>query len=66
MTPEQLAALVTSLTRAAEIVEAIDDRALQQQRGWALSCWRYDLVSWGVRFTRKGSTTRAKCWWWRR
>jgi hypothetical protein len=36
---------------AAEIVEAIDDPQRQQQHGWDLSRWRYDLVPWGVRFT---------------
>jgi len=41
------------LGTAADVVEAIDNPHLQQQRGWDLSCWRYDLVPWGVRFRRR-------------
>jgi len=36
---------------AAEVVEAIDEPALQKRRGWDLSRWRYHLVPWGVRFS---------------
>jgi CheY-like chemotaxis protein len=53
MTPEELAAYVRDLVRAAEVVEAIDDRDLQRQHGWNLGDWRYELVPWGVRFLRR-------------
>jgi len=46
------------LTRAAEVVEAIDDPPLQRSRGWNLSRWRYDLVPWGVRFRLQDSDSR--------
>lgn len=35
---------------AADLVEAIDSPCLQDQRGWDLSRWRYDLIPWGVCF----------------
>jgi hypothetical protein len=53
MSPEDLRQLSNCqgcLSMAAELVEAIDDPALQRQRGWDLSRWHYDLVPWGVRF----------------
>jgi hypothetical protein len=50
MSPEKLAGLLTSLNCAAKVVEAIDDPVLQRYYGWDLSCWRYDLIPWGVRF----------------
>lgn len=50
MKPEELTAYVSSLEAAAEVVEAINDQAAQQRRGWDLSNWRFDLVPWGVRF----------------
>ena len=53
MTPEQLTALLDGLATAADVVDAIDDGALQGRRGWDLAGWRYDLVPWGVRFTRR-------------
>ena len=50
MSPEYLTHLLTGLDRAADVVEAIDNPQLQQEQGWDLSRWRYDLVPWGVRF----------------
>lgn len=50
MTAEQLAEHLKGLTAAADVVEAINDRELQRQRGWDLSGWDYELVPWGVRF----------------
>jgi hypothetical protein len=50
MTPCELANHVQSLNGAADLVEAIDSPRLQDQRGWDLSRWRYDLIPWGVRF----------------
>jgi hypothetical protein len=35
----------------ADVVEAIDDPAIQCFRGWDLKGWSYVLVPWGVRFT---------------
>jgi len=52
MTPEELAALVCDLEAAATVVEAINDRGLQSRQGWDLRGWQYELVPWGVRFTR--------------
>jgi len=51
MTPDKLAALLTNLEAAAEVVDAIEDPDLQRRRGWDLACWRYDLVPFGVRFS---------------
>jgi len=50
MSPEQLARLLTSLEKAAEVVEAIDNRDIQARRAWDLSGWSYELIPWGVRF----------------
>lgn len=50
MSPNELAALITSLDAAAELVEAIDEPSLAAGRGWDLVGWHYDLVPWGVRF----------------
>jgi hypothetical protein len=51
VTPEELTCRLNNLYAAADVVEAIDNPELQQERGWDLSRWRYDLVPWGVRFT---------------
>ena len=51
MTPDELKTLLTSMEVTAEVVEAIDDPALQSLRGWDLRGWNYVLVPWGVRFT---------------
>ena len=51
MSPDELKALLTSMAVTAEVVEAIDDPALQDRRGWDLAGWNYVLVPWGVRFT---------------
>jgi len=51
MSPEKLTALLTCLHTAADIIEAIDNPALQHHRGWDLACWRYHLIPWGVHFT---------------
>jgi len=51
MAPKELTQLLLGLNTAADVVEAIDNRELQQRRGWDLSHWRYSLVPWGVRFT---------------
>ena len=53
MTAEELMGHVHNLAAAAEVVEAIDDPALQRRRGWDLGGWRYELVPWGVRFVRR-------------
>ena len=55
MSPNELKALLTSMAVTAEVVEAIDDPALQYRRGWDLTCWSYVLVPWGVRFTNSTS-----------
>jgi hypothetical protein len=31
-------------------VEALENPELQRRRGWNLVGWRYELISWGVRF----------------
>jgi hypothetical protein len=51
MLSENLAALLTCLNTAAKVVEAIDDPVMQRHYGWDLSCWRYVLIPWGVRFS---------------
>jgi hypothetical protein len=51
LTPDELKTLLTSMEVTAEVVEAIDDPALQSLRGWDLRGWNYVLVPWGVRFT---------------
>jgi hypothetical protein len=51
LTPDELKTLLTSMEVTAEVVEAIDDPALQSLRGWDLTGWNYVLVPWGVRFT---------------
>ena len=53
MSTAELASLLLGLGTAADVVEAIDDPRLRQQRGWDLSGWRYDLVPWGVRFSSR-------------
>jgi hypothetical protein len=50
MSPKQLANLLTSMGIVADVVDAIDDRDLQERRAWDLSGWHYELVHWGVRF----------------
>jgi PAS domain-containing protein len=39
-----LAGLLTDLSAAAEVVEAIDDQKLQALREWPLLNWRYELI----------------------
>lgn len=51
MSPDELKALLTSMAVTAQVVEAIDDPALQSHQGWDLKGWSYVLVPWGVRFT---------------
>jgi hypothetical protein len=46
--------LLNGLGTAADIVECIDDPALQRQRGWDLTGWRYRMVQWGVVLTCPG------------
>ena len=50
MHPAHLMGLLTSLSAAAEVVEAIDQPLRRALRGWDLRGWRYELVPWGVRF----------------
>jgi CheY-like chemotaxis protein len=50
MPPEELVTLLTSLGAAAEVIEALDNRELQAQKGWPLANWRYESVPWGVLF----------------
>jgi len=50
MTPQHLAQCASNLGVAADIVDAIKNRELQQERGWDLRSWRFELVPWGVRF----------------
>ncbi|MCA9081191.1 MAG: hypothetical protein KDA58_11580 [Planctomycetaceae bacterium] len=50
MSPDELKALLTSMAVTAEVVEAIDDPALQGRRGLDLRGWTYVMVPWGVRF----------------
>ncbi len=50
MLPHELAKLITALSGAADIVDAIDNPSKQVERGWDLTCWSYDFVPWGVRF----------------
>jgi len=57
MTPDRLASLLTNLEAAAEVVDAIENPALQRRRGWDLGAWKYDLVPWGVRFRYQGDQT---------
>ena len=53
MSPDELKALLTSMAVTAQVVEAIDDPALQCLRGWDLKGWSYVLIPWGVRFTHR-------------
>lgn len=59
MLPEELQGLLTSMDVAAAVVEAIDEPALQAQRGWDLARWSYDCIPWGVRFLRRDSGHRV-------
>lgn len=52
MRPTQLLRLLTSLSAAADVVDTIDDPARGESRGWDLAGWGYELVPWGVCFTR--------------
>jgi hypothetical protein len=58
MRPEELKRLLTSMKMAAEVVEAIDEPALQTERGWDLAGWSYDCIPWGVRFVRRDDRQR--------
>lgn len=53
MRTEDLTKLLTSMDRAADVVESLDDPALRKRRGWRLAGWSYELVPWGVRFLRR-------------
>lgn len=55
MRPDELKTLLTALGKAADVVEAIDDPAVQSLRGWDLRGWNYVLVPWGVRFMHRDS-----------
>ena len=59
MSTAELASLLLGLGTAADVVEAIDDPRLRQQRGWDLSGWRYDLIPGGVRFTQEKGRDQA-------
>lgn len=50
MTPDELARLIRSLSTAADIVDAIDDRSIRAHLGWNLDGWSYEFIPWGVRF----------------
>lgn len=50
MQPDDLAHHITSLSVAADVVDAIDDPSLQATRGWNLTGWSYEFVPWGIRF----------------
>ncbi len=60
MRAEELTRLLTSLSAAADVVEAIDQPILQEVRGWSLDRWTYDLIPWGVRFRRRSGETSGK------
>src|SRR4051794_37672250 len=47
MAPEELAAHLSSLEAAADVVEAIDDPETRRHRGWNLSGWSYEMIPWG-------------------
>ena len=47
---ERLIELLTSLSAAADIVDAMRDPRGQIDRGWDLKRWRFEPVPWGVRF----------------
>lgn len=51
MIPDELKVLLTTVEKAADVVEAIDDPIFQSLRGWDLEGWNYVLVPWGVMFT---------------
>jgi len=53
MPPTQLVRLLTTLSAAADIVDAIGDPSRGESRGWDLAGWRYELVPWGVCFSRR-------------
>jgi len=57
MSREQLNHWMVSLDQAADVVEAIESPELQRLRGWDLSGWRYELVPFGVQFTRADRDT---------
>jgi hypothetical protein len=51
--PERLIDLLTSLSAAADIVDAIRDSSLQACRGWNLTRWDYEPMPWGMRFLHR-------------
>lgn len=53
MSPDALVRLLTSLSVAAEVVEALEEPALRFAQGWDLSGWSWEAVPWGVRFLRR-------------
>jgi hypothetical protein len=59
MHPEHLIRLLTSLSAAADVIEALDDPRLQTVRGWDLARWRYEPVPWGVRFLHRDGRGRV-------
>jgi hypothetical protein len=59
MGSDDLIRLLTSLAMAADVVEAIENPALQARRGWNLAGWGYDWVPWGVRFLQRDVQARV-------
>jgi hypothetical protein len=51
---DEFMTLLTSMSAAADLVDAIDRPALQLSRGWDLAGWKYELIPWGVRFLPPG------------
>ncbi len=54
MHPQEMTALLISLSAAADIIEAIDNPEHQDLRGWDLEGWSYTCIPWGVAFLRHG------------
>lgn len=50
MRPEELVRLLTSMRVVADVVEALDDPALQVERCWELAGWSHEAMPCGVRF----------------
>lgn len=55
MVPEDLAKLITSLSVAADIVDAIDDPSQRKKRGWNVTGWSYEFVPWGICFLHRST-----------
>jgi len=56
-----MARLLTGLTRAADVVECLDNRELQRSQGWDLANWKYRLVPWGVCFSYESPHRDGRC-----